>query len=332
MLCILQVVKIFILKRSPNTIGSVCPPRLTDSSSRDFKHKSNGPAKYDFQKGKLSKSLMMAGSSYQTTSKAVPKEEVSSVANETRHGQATLPHRSISPARAVIMASPVASPVAESHRTGADSEISATMSSSSDFLPAAIPPTQSRLLRRPFRFNSAKKARGLAHATKTEEDEDEDEDPESMPFAASISNPDPSATLREEPIVADRRGHHAMKVMSINPPLQEQQSQTSDSSGSSTRFSKPQVESPSAQFARLSGTLSPRRTAELSGRSPAGKSKLMREGSEGSPSMGSSFSDLDDASVTQSALEEALASNMRAGGGMASRIGNIGKGLKSRYL
>lgn len=40
---------------------------------------------------------------------------------------------------------------------------------------------------------------------------------------------------------------------------------------------------------RLAGPLSPRRTAELAGRSP-GKG---REGSDGTPSMGSSFSDLD---------------------------------------
>ena len=97
--------------------------------------------------------------------------------------------------------------------------------------------------------------------------------------------------------------------------------------------------------------MSPRRTAELTGRSP-GKG---REGSEGSPSMGSSFSDLDgkfklpisfilsswkgteklmiaDASVTQSALEEALASNMQAGGGMASRMTSISQALRSKYL
>jgi hypothetical protein len=63
---------------------------------------------------------------------------------------------------------------------------------------------------------------------------------------------------------------------------------------------------------------------------------------------GSSFSDLDgtvpfsetyceqtqdnlDASVTQSALEEALASNMQAGGGMASRMSSISQALWSRY-
>jgi hypothetical protein len=47
--------------------------------------------------------------------------------------------------------------------------------------------------------------------------------------------------------------------------------------------------------------------------------------------MGSSFSDLDDASVTQSALEEALANEMQHGG-VASRMSTISQALRSRYL
>lgn len=39
-----------------------------------------------------------------------------------------------------------------------------------------------------------------------------------------------------------------------------------------------------------------------------------------------------DASVTQSALEEALLSNMQHGGGVASRMSSISQALKSRYL
>ncbi|KAH8693423.1 hypothetical protein GQ44DRAFT_832719 [Phaeosphaeriaceae sp. PMI808] len=48
-----------------------------------------------------------------------------------------------------------------------------------------------------------------------------------------------------------------------------------------------------------------------------------REGSDGTPSMGSSFSDIDDAGISQSALEEALLSNMQHG----SRMSTL-----SRYL
>lgn len=49
-------------------------------------------------------------------------------------------------------------------------------------------------------------------------------------------------------------------------------------------------------------------------------------GSEGTPSMGSSFSDLSGASVAQSALEEALMSDLRAdGGGLGSRVSTVGR-------
>ncbi len=47
--------------------------------------------------------------------------------------------------------------------------------------------------------------------------------------------------------------------------------------------------------------------------------------------MGSSFSDLDDASVTQSALEEALANEMPQGA-IGSRMSTISQALRSRYL
>ncbi|PNS15988.1 Autophagy-related protein 29 [Sphaceloma murrayae] len=75
------------------------------------------------------------------------------------------------------------------------------------------------------------------------------------------------------------------------------------------------------------GALSPRHRAEI-GRLSGRTSK---EGSEGTPSMGSSFSDLDDASVTQSALEDALLSNMQHGN-IASRMSNFSQALRSKYL
>ena len=49
--------------------------------------------------------------------------------------------------------------------------------------------------------------------------------------------------------------------------------------------------------------------------------------------MGSSFSDLDDASVTQSALEEALMSNMgNTTNTMASKVSGISQAIRSRYF
>ncbi|RPB04096.1 hypothetical protein L873DRAFT_1667225 [Choiromyces venosus 120613-1] len=50
-----------------------------------------------------------------------------------------------------------------------------------------------------------------------------------------------------------------------------------------------------------------------------------------SPSMGSSFSDLSDASVTQSAMEDAYLSTMQAGG-MGSRMSSLSQAVRSRYF
>lgn len=195
-------------------------------------------------------------------------------------------------------------------------------SSSSD----SEPPMQSRLLRRPPRFAANK----LGQSGDIDE---EDDNPAFMPFAAPSSSQtphhDPSATLRGDPrSMGTRRPTHKK---SMDATLQ---SATSDSSTSSTapapRRPEP-LHTHGTQRQRPSGPLSPRRTAELAGRSPGSKGKG-RQDSDGTPSMGSSFSDLDDASVTQSALEEALASNMQAGGGMASRMSSISQALRSKYL
>ncbi|PWW73824.1 hypothetical protein C7212DRAFT_220682 [Tuber magnatum] len=50
-----------------------------------------------------------------------------------------------------------------------------------------------------------------------------------------------------------------------------------------------------------------------------------------SPSMGSSFSDLSDTSVTQSAMEDAYLSTMQAGG-MGSRMSSLSQAVRSRYF
>ncbi|KAK6580759.1 hypothetical protein PZA11_006995 [Diplocarpon coronariae] len=147
-----------------------------------------------------------------------------------------------------------------------------------------------------------------------------DDEPAFMP----IQHQDPSATLRGDPRNIARNMPHANTATKRTVDLGVL-SQTSDSSASST---------PATELAKKNamrgvgdrpiGPLSPRRTVELSG-----QGKGSGKGSDGTPSMGSSFSDLDDASVTQSALEEALASNMQAGGGMASRMSQA---LRSKYF
>nr|CAD11791.1 putative protein [Neurospora crassa] len=131
-------------------------------------------------------------------------------------------------------------------------------------------------------------------------------------------------------------GHgHSLSSTKNHPQLSTIQSQTSDSSTSSAAIipSNPRrlasgelrvgtsgAGGTGGPGARLPGPLSPRRIDMLS-----------REGSEGAPSMGSSFSDLDDASVTQSALEEALASRMQDGT-IGSRMSMIGHTIRSKYL
>ncbi|TVY30361.1 Autophagy-related protein [Lachnellula hyalina] len=211
---------------------------------------------------------------------------------------------------------PLVEAVSRSPQPEPPSSESSSEESSSD----SEPPAQSRLLRRPTRFSSNKLGES--------EDGDEDDQPAFMPFVGESAHNDPSATLRGDPRNIGRRAP-TKKPMEV-----AQQSQTSDSSASSTApvTRRPQpLPKEGSQRQRPTGPLSPRRTAELAGRSPGMKSKG-RESSDGTPSMGSSFSDLDDASVTQSALEEALASNMQAGGGMASRMSSISQALRSKYL
>ncbi|PVH74970.1 hypothetical protein DL98DRAFT_518916 [Cadophora sp. DSE1049] len=189
--------------------------------------------------------------------------------------------------------------------------LSPSSSSSSDSIPAH----QSRLLRN----------RGPRYAKKTGQQPtspdpiDSDDEPAFMP----ILHQDPSATLRGDPRNISRKTGHTHNTSKRQVDL----SQTSDSSASSTPASAAPRREIHVRGDRPVGPLSPRRTAEL-----AGTGKGSGKGSDGTPSMGSSFSDLDDASVTQSALEEALASNMQAGGGMASRMSSISQALRSKYL
>ncbi|KAJ9155171.1 Autophagy-related protein [Pleurostoma richardsiae] len=185
-------------------------------------------------------------------------------------------------------------------------------------------PAQSRIIRRPPRFQQHED-----DALSPNDDED-DAQPAFLPFKSDGAAPgqfqDPSATLRGDP-------RDFAKRLSKGPGGRDQTqlSQTSDSSASSAPV-LPRRGAAAQGDRHLQGPLSPRRTAELSGKSPATKGKYSREGSDGTPSMGSSFSDLDDASVTQSALEEALASKMQDGGTIGSRMSTISQAFKSRYL
>jgi len=140
---------------------------------------------------------------------------------------------------------------------------------------ASSSPVQSRFIRRP-KFAPAPKL-GLSSSGAS----DGEDEPAFLPFT-STPNHDPSATLRGDPHDISSRRTPMHKKADVT-----QVSQTSDSSASSAAPRR-RVDVTRGN-GKKPGPLSPRRTAELAGRSP-GKG---REGSEGSPSMGSSFSDLD---------------------------------------
>ncbi|KAI8951822.1 hypothetical protein F4801DRAFT_578140 [Xylaria longipes] len=190
----------------------------------------------------------------------------------------------------------------------AESSSAASSSSSSSSSPA-----QSRIIRRPPRFQGNE---GPSFAN--DDDDDDETEPAFLPYRPQAEH-DLSATLRGN--LRDT-GKRSLKVSDRH---RIHHSQTSDSSSGSTPVSR------GTNDKRSGGPLSPRRTMESAGRSPGGKSKGYSRDSDGTPSMGSSFSDLDDTSVTQSMLEEALASRMQDGGTISSLRGTISNAFRSRY-
>ncbi|KAL4873578.1 hypothetical protein BDV12DRAFT_80911 [Aspergillus spectabilis] len=165
-----------------------------------------------------------------------------------------------------------------------------------------------------------------------DDDDDYDESPAFLPLSRdpgsashATSGHDLSATLRMEQegiSVPPRRVTEAPQM--LGKSITTESSASSVSSGMQATHSRTQrrnqVHHPS-----------PRRAADLVHMSSRRSNASGRDISDGTPSMGSSFSDLDDTSVTQSMLEEALLSNMQHGG-MASRMSTISQALRSRYL
>ena len=154
-----------------------------------------------------------------------------------------------------------------------------------------------------------------------EDDDDDDDSGGYLPFAASSKNTkdDPAATLRNSPRqqTAVPQQPSVSKGKSKEQPPDSSTSVSSNSSAQQTPSNNDHADSNNRP-----GPLSPRHRTELEKLSP----RYKKSGSEGSPSMGSSFSDLDDASVTKSALEDALLSNMQHGSigmGMGSRISTM---------
>jgi hypothetical protein len=158
------------------------------------------------------------------------------------------------------------------------------------------------------------------------EDDDNDSNGSYLPFAASEKSPreHPSATLRD----LSQRTH---ATASQRPSTAKAKSKRDDERSANTTESS--ASSMSRHFSSdggleprpKKGPLSPQHRAQLASLSPRSRG----QGSEGSPSMGSSFSDLDD--ISQSALDEAVLSNMRQGGSsMASRMSTLRDALGRR--
>jgi hypothetical protein len=161
------------------------------------------------------------------------------------------------------------------------------------------------------------------------EDDDDDDSGGFLPFAATSKSTktDPSATLRNSP---SKPTSLLSKPSTAKSKMKEPPPSSSTSSASSAQhppsFNGNSNNYPAGTNNRTAPPLSPRHRAELEKLSP----RYRKSGSEGSPSMGSSFSDLDDASVTQSALDDAVLSNMQhqsmgmtLGAGMSSRVGAL---------
>jgi hypothetical protein len=216
---------------------------------------------------------------------------------------------------------------------------------------AARRPNPSFVSRRVIRHRRSHEAQDASAADDEDADDDDDDVPAFVPLSpdtesrvSSTHQQDPSATLRggfARTHPTQRPGAHrrttSERVVPGSTQAQQQaplhSSASSASSGlqPSASAETQQSEAISEQHvprARHQGPLSPRQQAALAA---AGLPSRNR-GSDTSPSMGSSFSDLDDTSVTQSALEEALLSNMGNNGGMGSRVSGISQALRSRYF
>lgn len=183
--------------------------------------------------------------------------------------------------------------------------------SSSPTSSASSSPAQSRIIRRPPRFQQKQQDQGGGGSGFADDDDDEEAEPAFLPFRTKTSTSvesgssegggsgqytDPSATLRGDP--RDFASNAARRLQNVTGPDPSgqgkgkgkererilQKSSNSDSSENSAAF----MSKPSSSGRRHpSGPLSPRRTAELK------RKGYSREGSDGTPSMGSSFSDLD---------------------------------------
>ena len=196
------------------------------------------------------------------------------------------------------------------------SAIASDSSSPSSDSEALHPMVRSRAFARRPRYSSSK----MPPNPLSDADEEEEDSPPFLPFSSTRpttppSIADPGATVKISPQKpwSHRQTAGASNRAKLDPKTAKQPIHSSSSSAQS------QAQSQRRPSQNPLSALSPKQR------------RAAKEGSDGTPSMGSSFSDLDDASITQSALEEALANEMTHGG-VASKMSTISQALKSRYL
>jgi hypothetical protein len=137
---------------------------------------------------------------------------------------------------------------------------------------------------------------------RNDDGDEDDETPAFLPYsrpkqADTTLFTDPSATLRMAPGRPSVQRRHP-----TSPAIQNTTPHSSTSSGSSAAIPQtaPTSQNETTRIATrptTTGPLSPHRQAELSKLSPRRRAAAGREGSDGTPSMGSSFSDLDGTDV-----------------------------------
>jgi hypothetical protein len=186
---------------------------------------------------------------------------------------------------------------------------------------------QSRMYTRRPRFPPTKsKGKAPLNPLSSADEASDDESPSFLPFSTvddregtndrdknkgkgiAKNFDDPTATLRR---------------YSQRPATRPNLEQVISPSSSGTLSSPPQPSSSVQSISSPRGIRSPNNSNVLATLSPRQR-RIAKEGSEGTPSMGSSFSDLDDASISQSAMEEALAREIKAGKGSLSVVSRMG--------
>lgn len=191
---------------------------------------------------------------------------------------------------------------------------SSTSSSSDTGAPHPMARSRAFAARRP-RY-SAKKAPLNPLSDADEEDEDS---PPFLPFStARTTTPPPTADPGATVKISPNKSPPARRL-APDPKTKHRQALAAQTTHSSSSSAQSQPQSQNRTQHNALSTLSPKQR------------RAAKEGSDGTPSMGSSFSDLDDASVTQSALEEQVAYEMTQGG-IGSRMSTISQALRSRYL